>query len=132
MSQKSPIRVDMRICKDEPGMPDCIQTRVKLMDTEHDLERCFQLSNYESDTPSEFIVLEELRTIVNMMEQCLYPDLHKKFHGKEDAVATDTNYYCPICGFENPETIYEVPGQGAVGCNECLSAYDPWDYYERR
>ena len=42
------------------------------------------------------------------------------------------DFYCPICGFENPETIYEVPGNGAVGCNECLSAYDPWDYYERR
>ena len=42
------------------------------------------------------------------------------------------DYCCPICGFENPETIYEVPGNGAVGCSDCLRAMDPWDFYERR
>ena len=38
--------------------------------------------------------------------------------------------YCPICGAENPERIYTVPGQGAVGCDECLCAYDAWEYFE--
>ena len=97
MNQKSPIRVDMRICKDEPGMPDNIQTRVKLMGSGRDLARFNLLDNYPSKTPSEFIVLEELRTIADMMEQRLYPDLHKKFHGKETAVSTERDYYCPLC-----------------------------------
>ena len=131
MSNRSPIRVDMRICKDEPGMPDCIQTRVNLMGSGRDLARFNLLDNYPSKTPSEFIVLEELRTIADMMEQRLYPDLHKKFHGKETAVATDRDYYGPLCGAENPEKIYEVPGQGAIGCDICLCAYEPWDYFER-
>lgn len=39
-------------------------------------------------------------------------------------------FNCPICGAENPEKIYTVPGQGAVGCDECLCAYEPWDYFE--
>jgi hypothetical protein len=111
----------MHICKDEPGMPDNIQTRVKLMG-----------SGRPSKTPSEFIVLDELRTIADMMEQRLYPDLHKKFHEKETTVATERDYYCPLCGAENPEKIYEVPGQGAVGCDECLCAYEPWEYFENR
>ena len=40
------------------------------------------------------------------------------------------DFYCPICGAENPEKIYEVPGQGAIGCDECLCAYEPWEYFE--
>ena len=28
---------------------------------------------------------------------------------------TEKDFYCPVCGAENPEKIYEVPGQGAVG-----------------
>lgn len=132
MSNRSPIRVDMRICKDGPGMPDCIQTRVNLMGSGRDLAIFNLLDNYPSQTPSEFIVLEELRTIADMMEQRLYPDLHKKFHGKETAVSTERDYYCPLCGAENPEKIYTVPGQGAVGCDECLCAYEPWDYFENK
>ena len=42
------------------------------------------------------------------------------------------DYNCPVCGAENPEKIYEVPGQGAVGCDECLCAYEPWEYFENR
>ena len=40
------------------------------------------------------------------------------------------DYCCPLCGAENPEKIYTVPGEGAVGCDECLRALDPVDYYE--
>lgn len=43
----------------------------------------------------------------------------------------EKDYYCPLCGAENPEKIYTVPGQGAVGCDQCLCAYDPWEYFER-
>lgn len=39
---------------------------------------------------------------------------------------------CPLCGAENPEKIYTVPGQGAVGCDECLCAYEPWEWFENR
>lgn len=42
------------------------------------------------------------------------------------------DFFCPLCGAENPEKIYEVPGQGAVGCDECLCAYEPWEYFENR
>lgn len=38
---------------------------------------------------------------------------------------------CPICGAENPEKIYSVPGEGAVGCDECLCAYEPYEYFDR-
>lgn len=41
------------------------------------------------------------------------------------------DYECPMCGAENPEKIYVVPGEGAVGCDYCLCAYDPWEYFER-
>lgn len=44
---------------------------------------------------------------------------------------TEKDYNCPVCGAENPEKIYEVPGQGAVGCDECLCSYEPWEYFER-
>ena len=44
----------------------------------------------------------------------------------------EKDYYCPLCGAENPEKIYTVPGQGAVGCDECLCAYEPWEYFENR
>jgi hypothetical protein len=40
------------------------------------------------------------------------------------------NVYCPLCGAENPEKIFTIPGQGVVGCDECLCAYDPWEYFE--
>lgn len=39
--------------------------------------------------------------------------------------------YCPVCGAEDPENIYTAPGQGAVGCDRCLCAYEPWEYFER-
>ena len=42
------------------------------------------------------------------------------------------DYNCPICGAANPEKIYTVPGEGAVGCDECLCAFEPWEYFERR
>ena len=44
---------------------------------------------------------------------------------------TEEVYFCPICGVENPETIYTAPGEGAVGCDQCLCAYEPRDYFER-
>lgn len=39
-------------------------------------------------------------------------------------------YCCPLCGAANPEKIYTIPGQGAIGCDECLCAYEPWEYFE--
>lgn len=44
----------------------------------------------------------------------------------------EQEFCCPVCGAENPEKIYEIPGQGAVGCDLCLCAYEPWEYFERR
>ena len=41
------------------------------------------------------------------------------------------DYECPMCGADNPEKIYVVPGEGAVGCDYCLCAYDHWEYFER-
>ena len=40
-------------------------------------------------------------------------------------------YYCPVCGAGDPDKIYIVPGQGAIGCDLCLCAYEPWEYFER-
>lgn len=56
--------------------------------------------------------------------------VHKDPERPVDPLA-EQDYYCPVCGAENPEKIYEVPGQGAVGCDECLCAYEPWEYFER-
>jgi hypothetical protein len=44
----------------------------------------------------------------------------------------ERTFYCPICGAEEPEKIYTVPGEGAVGCDICLRSFDPWDYYEEK
>lgn len=38
--------------------------------------------------------------------------------------------YCPVCGAKNPEKIYVAPGEGPVGCDECLCAWDAWEYFE--
>ena len=40
-------------------------------------------------------------------------------------------YFCPVCGAESPEKIYTVPGQGPIGCDICLCAYEPWEWFER-
>ena len=42
----------------------------------------------------------------------------------------DNHCYCPVCGATDPEKIYTVPGEGAIGCDMCLCAYDPWDYFD--
>lgn len=43
----------------------------------------------------------------------------------------EVEYSCPLCGAENPEHIFEAPGEGAVGCSTCLCAYEPWEYFDR-
>lgn len=44
----------------------------------------------------------------------------------------EQDFYCPVCGAENPETIYTVFGQRAVGCDLCLCALEPREYLEGR
>ena len=54
------------------------------------------------------------------------PDPERPIEPPEEQV-----YSCPMCGAENPDKIYTIPGAGAVGCSECLCAYEPWEYFER-
>ena len=35
--------------------------------------------------------------------------------------------YCPVCGAENPETIY-LQGGEILGCDECVKRVDGYDY----
>lgn len=39
----------------------------------------------------------------------------------------DPHDICPICGAEC-ETIYTDRGNNVVGCEECLTAHEVWDY----
>lgn len=56
--------------------------------------------------------------VIRNMERTGYPD------GKEPAYPI-----CPICG-EECETIYRNKYLDVVGCEECVSTIDAWDYKE--
>lgn len=40
------------------------------------------------------------------------------------------NFYCPVCGAENPEKFYEVDGE-VIGCEECVKTHDAYDWFDR-
>ena len=40
-----------------------------------------------------------------------------------------SNPVCPVCG-EECETIYTDINSEVCGCNNCITDYDAWDYYD--
>lgn len=56
--------------------------------------------------------------VIRNMERTGYPD------GKEPEYPI-----CPVCG-EECEIIYRDKYLDAVGCDECISTVDAWDYKE--
>ena len=42
------------------------------------------------------------------------------------------NWFCPVCGAEEPEMIIQEPGGAVLGCDVCLCMYEAWDWFERQ
>lgn len=40
------------------------------------------------------------------------------------------DFYCPICGAENPEKFYEINGE-VIGCESCVNSHDAYDWYDK-
>lgn len=40
------------------------------------------------------------------------------------------DFYCPVCGAENPEKFYEIDGD-VIGCECCVNVHDAYDWYDR-
>lgn len=37
---------------------------------------------------------------------------------------------CPVCGTENVDVFYEDMNGDIVGCDECITKLDAWDYVQ--
>jgi hypothetical protein len=40
------------------------------------------------------------------------------------------DFFCPVCGAENPEKFYVVDGE-VIGCESCVNTQDAYDWHDR-
>ena len=64
------------------------------------------------------------------MNNLEHPDITSALNTGYPSGYDDTPTVCPVCGSEDCDTIYiERETHTAIGCDQCLMAFEPWDYY---